>query len=136
MHSGPEDKRHEFNATVSEKELRETYLPAFKACVQEGKVEAVMGAYNQTNGEACCASKTLLQDILRDEWGFEGHVVSDCWAIADIYKKGYHELVETKEEAAALAINAGCDLNCGCTFGAALGAVWKGLLKEETIDEP
>ena len=77
VHSGPEDLRHEFNAEVSRQDLYETYLPAFKACVQEAKVEAVMGAYNRTNGEPCCGSKTLLQDILRKEWGFKGHVVSD-----------------------------------------------------------
>lgn len=135
VHSGPEEKRHFFDAISSQKDMRETYLPAFKACVQEGKVEAVMGAYNRTNGEACCASPTLLQDILRDEWGFEGHVVSDCWAISDLYVEDHHALVETKEEAAAMAIKAGCDLNCGCTYGAALEAVWKGLLDEETIDE-
>ena len=80
VHSGPEGLRHEFDAKATKQDMYETYLPAFKACVQEGKVEAVMGAYNRTNGEPCCGSKTLLQDILREEWGFEGHVVSDCWA--------------------------------------------------------
>ncbi|NLJ96436.1 MAG: glycoside hydrolase family 3 protein, partial [Clostridiales bacterium] len=83
VHSGPEDLRHSFNAECSTQDLYETYLPAFKACVQEAGVESVMGAYNRTNGEPCCGSKTLLKDILRDEWGFEGHVVSDCWAIKD-----------------------------------------------------
>ena len=80
VHSGPEDLRHEFNAVVSIQDMYETYLPAFKACVQEAGVEAVMGAYNRTNDEPCCGSKTLLQDILREEWGFQGHVVSDCRA--------------------------------------------------------
>src|SRR5690606_28729042 len=81
VHSGPEADRHRFNAIASERDMRDTYLPAFEALVKEGKVEAVMGAYNRTNGEACCASPTLLDKILRKEWGFEGHVVSDCWAI-------------------------------------------------------
>ncbi len=85
VHSGPEALRHEFDAEVSEKDLRETYLPAFQACVQEGHVEAVMGAYNCVNGEPCCGSKTLLKKILREEWGFDGHVVSDCWAIKDFH---------------------------------------------------
>ena len=80
VHSGPEGMRHYFNAEVSKKDLYETYLPAFKACVQEGKVEAVMGAYNRTNGEPCCGSKTLLKDILRDEWGFAGVVMTD-WLV-------------------------------------------------------
>ncbi len=87
VHSGPEALRHEFNAEVSPKDLRETYLPAFEAAVKEGKSEAVMGAYNRTNGEPCCASKTLMQDILRGEWGFEGHYVSDCWAIRDFHER-------------------------------------------------
>src|SRR5665647_349309 len=85
VHSGPESERHSFNAIVSQKDLRETYLPAFKECVQEAKVEAIMGAYNRTNDEPCCGSKTLLQDILRNEWGFKGHVTSDCWAIMDFH---------------------------------------------------
>ena len=86
VHSGPEDVRHEFNAVVSKQDMYETYLPAFKALVTESKVEAVMGAYNRTNGEPCCGSKTLLKDILRDTWGFKGHVTSDCWAIKDFHE--------------------------------------------------
>ena len=78
VHSGPEDERHSFNAIASVKDMRETYLPAFKACVKEADVEVVMGAYNRTNGQPCCGSETLLKDILREEWGFEGHVTSDC----------------------------------------------------------
>ncbi len=115
VHSGPELERHEFNAIASEKDMRETYLPAFKACVVEGKVEAVMGAYNRTNGEPCCGSKTLLQDILRDEWGFTGHVVSDCWAIKDFHET--HMVTKTAPESVALAVNNGCDLNCGNMYG-------------------
>ncbi len=132
VHSGPEAKRHHFDAVVSQKELWETYLPAFEAAVVEAKVESVMGAYNRTNGEACCASPTLLGEILREKWAFDGHVVSDCWAIVDIY--AHHKLVETREEAAALAVNAGCDLNCGNTYDALVGAVEQGLIDEATID--
>ena len=90
VHSGPENMRHHFDAKVSVKDLRETYLPAFKACIVEGRAHSIMGAYNRTNGEPCCASKTLLQDILRDEWGFEGYVVSDCGAILDIHAPQGH----------------------------------------------
>lgn len=133
VHSGPEDLRHSFNAEVSEKDLNETYLPAFKACVQEGKVEAVMGAYNRTNGEPCCGSKTLLKDILRDKWGFKGHVTSDCWAIKDFHE--YHMVTSTPVESVALAMNNGCDLNCGNLFVHLLQAVRDGLVKEETITE-
>lgn len=131
VHSGPEADRHRFNAVATERDMRDTYLPAFEALVREAKVESVMGAYNRTNGEACCASPTLLQKILRDEWGFEGHVVSDCWAIRDIYKD--HGLAKTPYEAAALAVNAGCDLNCGDTFPHLVKAVKQGLIDEATI---
>jgi len=133
VHSGPEAERHRFDARVDERDLRQTYLPAFEACVQEGKAASVMGAYNRTNGEPCCASPTLLGKILRKEWGFDGYVVSDCWAIGDIYK--HHKVVATVEEAAALAVKAGCDLNCGEAFGALLAAVAQGLVTEETIDQ-
>lgn len=133
VHSGPEDMRHFFNAEVSNTDLYETYLPAFKACVQEGKVEAVMGAYNRTNGEPCCGSKTLLHDILREEWGFRGHVVSDCWAIKDFYQG--HKVVEGPLEAVAMAVNNGCDLNCGNLFQCLEDAVNKGLISEKRIDE-
>ncbi|MHC4295331.1 MAG: glycoside hydrolase family 3 protein, partial [Planctomycetota bacterium] len=133
VHSGPEPIRHEFDAVVSERDLRETYLPAFEACVKESKVEAVMGAYNRTNGHPCCAHQRLLQEILRDEWGFEGHVVSDCGAICDIYK--HHKYVETPEEAVAAAVKAGCDLNCGETYPHLNRAAALGLIEEETIDK-
>lgn len=132
VHSGPEADRHHFNAEVSQKDLWETYLPAFEAAVCEARVEAVMGAYNRTNGEPCCASFTLLEDILRQRWGFEGHVVSDCWAIIDIYK--HHQVTATPEEAAALAVKAGCDLNCGVTYSALVDALEQGLIDEATID--
>jgi len=132
VHSGPEAERHRFDARVDERDLRETYLPAFEACVKEGQAVSIMGAYNRTNGEPCCASPTLLGKILRQEWGFDGYVVSDCWAIGDIYK--HHKVVATVEEAAALAVQAGCDLNCGEAFGALLAAVAQGLIAEETIN--
>ncbi len=133
VHSGPEALRHEFNAEVSPKDLRETYLPAFEAAVKEGKSEAVMGAYNRTNGEPCCASKTLMQDILRGEWGFEGHYVSDCWAIRDFHER--HSISPDAKTSAAMAINAGCDLNCGNTYLHILNAYEHGLVNEETITE-
>lgn len=132
VHSGPEADRHRFNAVVDEHDLWETYLPAFQAAVQEAKVEAVMGAYNRTNGEPCCASHRLLTEILREQWGFEGHVVSDCGGIYDIYKD--HGVVETKAEAAALAVREGCDLECGAAFRALGEAVEQGLIDEATID--
>ncbi|MGM9937297.1 MAG: glycoside hydrolase family 3 C-terminal domain-containing protein [Candidatus Ornithomonoglobus sp.] len=132
VHSGPEELRHEFDAAVSKKDLRETYLPAFEALVREGNVEAVMGAYNRTNGEPCCGSKTLLNDILRDEWGFKGHVVSDCWAIRDFHE--HHMVTKTPEESAALALKNGCDLNCGCTYEHLLKAYRKGMVTEEDIN--
>jgi len=132
VHSGPEKDRHHFDAKASEKDMRETYLPAFKATVQEAKAESIMGAYNRTNGEACCASPTLLQKILRDEWGFKGYVVSDCGAIRDIHE--HHKLVKTEEEAPALAVRAGCDLNCGMYFPHLVRAVRKKLISEKEID--
>lgn len=132
VHSGPEADRHHFDARVTPRELWDTYLPAFEALVRAARVEIVMGAYNRTNGEPCCASPTLLGQILRERWGFEGHVTSDCWAIADLYK--HHRVVETREQAAALAVNHGCDLNCGCTYDALPAAVEAGLIDEATID--
>ena len=130
VHSGPEALRHEFNATCSVKDLNETYLPAFEACVKEAKVESVMGAYNRTNGEPCCGH-SYLQDIIRDKWGFEGHIVSDCWAIRDFHER--HKVTKNNEESAALALNKGCDLNCGCTYLHLMKAYNKGLVTEETI---
>ncbi|MEJ7667054.1 MAG: glycoside hydrolase family 3 N-terminal domain-containing protein [Hymenobacter sp.] len=105
VHSGPEAHRHEFNSQVSAQDLRETYLPAFQALVQEAKVEAVMCAYNSVNGEPCCGNEFLLNQVLRKEWGFRGHVVSDCGAINDIYQG--HKTVKTQTEAAALALSRG-----------------------------
>ena len=131
VHSGPEGLRHEFNAVVNKKDLYETYLPAFEACVKEADVESVMGAYNRTNGEPCCGSKTLLKDILRGEWGFKGHVVSDCWALADFHM--HHMVTSTATESVALAIKNGCDLNCGNMYLNLLLAYKEGLVTEEQI---
>lgn len=132
-YSGPEELRHGFDARMSKQDLYETYLPAFKACVQEGKAEAVMGGYNRVNGEPCCGSKTLLKDILREEWGFEGHVVSDCWAIRDFHEG--HGVTESALESVTLAMNNGCDLNCGNLFVYLEEAVKTGKVKEERLDE-
>ncbi len=132
VHSGPEKERHTFDARVSQRDLYATYLPAFKRLVTEAKVEAVMGAYNRTNGEACCASQTLLGEILRGEWGFQGHVVSDCGAINDIH--AHHHLTADAAESAALAVKAGCDNSCICTYEHLGEAVERGLITESEID--
>lgn len=132
VHSGPEAIRHEFNAVVSKKDLFETYLPAFEACVKEGKAEAVMGAYNRTNGEPCCGSEMLLVDILRRRWKFDGHVVSDCWAIRDFHTT--HKVTNSPEESVALALINGCDVNCGNSYVFLMRAFEEGLITEEQID--
>ncbi len=131
VHSGPEDVRHSFNAVVSQKDMWETYLPAFEACVKEANVETVMGAYNRTNDEPCCGSEFLLKEVLRDKWKFGGHVVSDCWAIKDFHM--HHHVTETPAESVALAVNMGCDLNCGNLFLYLLDAIKQGLVTEEKI---
>ena len=132
VHSGPERHRHHFNACVSERDLRETYLPAFQKLVTRAKVEAVMGAYNRTNGEPCCASQRLLGDILRGEWKFQGHVVSDCGALVDIHE--HHHITADAPESAALALKRGCDLDCGSVFEQLGIAFQRGLLTEADID--
>ncbi len=131
VHSGPEAVRHEFNAEATAKDMWETYLPAFEECVVEAKVESVMGAYNRTNGEPCCGSYTLLRDILREKWQFEGHVVSDCWAIRDFHTR--HFVTSTAPESVALALKAGCDLNCGNMYLHVLQALQENLITEEDI---
>jgi beta-glucosidase len=133
VHSGPEKLRHGFDAKVSQRDLWETYLPAFEALVKEANVASVMGAYNRVNGEPCCASKTLLVDILRGKWKFRGHVVSDCGAICDIFQS--HKTVEQPQEAAALAANAGLDLNCGESYSHLARAAHLKLIAEETINQ-
>jgi beta-glucosidase len=132
VHSGPEKLRHAFNAQVSMRELHDTYLPAFKKLVVEAGVEAVMGAYNRMNGEPCCASQLLLVDILRDQWDFKGHVVSDCGALTDIH--AHHKVTKDVVESAALALKAGCDLSCICTYDHLGEAIECGLITESDID--
>ena len=133
VHSGPEAKRHFFNAEASKKDMEETYLPAFEACVKEGKVEAVMGAYNRTNGEPCCASEELMNHYLRGKWKFQGHYVSDCWAIRDFHEN--HKVTDRPEESVKKALEAGCDLNCGCTYEKILNAYREGIIDEKYITE-
>lgn len=133
VHSGPEALRHEFNAVASKKDMGETYLPAFEALVKEAEVESVMGAYNRTNGEPCCGSNTLIRDILRDQWGFQGHFVSDCWAIKDFHEN--HRITQDAKESAAMALKAGCDVNCGNTYLHILKAYQAGLVTEEDITQ-
>ena len=131
VHSGPEAVRHKFDAKASKKDMRETYLPAFEKLVKDADVEGVMGAYNRTNGEPCCGSKTLMQDILRGEWGFDGYYVSDCWAVRDFHTN--HMVTDTAEESAALALKTGCDVNCGNTYLHMMKAYEQGLVSEEDI---
>lgn len=130
VHSGPEGKRHEFNAVASKKDMEETYLPAFKELVDAG-VEGFMGAYNRTNGEPCCGSKTLIKDLLREQWHFSGYFTSDCWAIADFHL--HHGVTSTPLQSVALALKNGCDLNCGNTYAYILQALQEGLITEEEI---
>jgi beta-glucosidase len=132
VHSGPEPERHSFDAVTDERDLRETYLPQFEMGIKEGKAYSVMCAYNRYKGEACCGSNRLLNTILRDEWGFDGYIVSDCGAIADIYK--YHKVVATPEEAASLAVKSGCDLECATVYIALKEAAEKNLITEQEID--
>lgn len=132
VHSGPEPERHAFDAVASERDLRETYLPAFRATILEGKAYSVMCAYNRTNGEPCCANQKLMKDILRGEWGFNGYVVSDCGAIYDIWK--FHKVVPTEMEASVLGVRGGTDLTCGTEYPTLVEAVKRGLITEAEID--
>jgi beta-glucosidase len=131
VHSGPEAQRHTFDARPTKKDLAETYLPAFHQLVRAG-VEAVMGAYNRVLGEPACASRLLLRETLRDHWGFQGHVVSDCGAIDDFHS--HHKVAGNAAESAALAVRMGCDLNCGCTFNDLSVAVREHMIEEQQID--
>ena len=133
VHSGPEAIRHSFDARASKKDMAETYLPAFRRLVTEAGVESVMGCYNRVNGEPACGSRTLLTDLLRGTWKFEGHVVSDCWAIRDFHEN--HHVTEDAPHSAAMAINNGCDLNCGDTYQVLPQAYADGLISEERITE-
>lgn len=130
VHSGPESLRHEFNAEASAQDMEETYLPAFKDLVDAG-VEGFMGAYNRTNGEPCCGSRTLMVDLLRNKWKFDGYFTSDCWAIADFHL--HHKVTEAPVYSVALALQSGCQLNCGCTYEHLLEAFRQGLVTEEQI---
>jgi beta-glucosidase len=132
VHSGPEPERHRFNAVPPERDFYESYLPHFEACIREGHAYSIMGAYNRTYGEPCCASTLLLDTILRKTWGFKGYVTSDCGAIDDIFAN--HHVVNTPQEAAALAVKAGCDLECGYIYGHLPEAVEQGLITEAQID--
>lgn len=133
VHSGPEGLRHQFNAIATAKDMEETYLPAFEACVKKGNVESVMGAYNRLNGEPCCGSKTLLVDTVRGKWGFQGHVVSDCGALRDFHEG--HHVTKTPAESAALALEMGCDLNCGKMFQYMTDAYEQNLITREQIEQ-
>jgi len=133
VHSGPESRRHSFNATPPERDLYETYLPQFEMAVREGHVAGVMGAYNALDGIPDCANSFLLTDLLRGQWGFEGYVVSDCGAIGDIWNE--HDYVNTPEAASAAAIKAGCDLCCGDDYHALTRAVQEGLVGEKEINQ-
>jgi beta-glucosidase len=132
VHSGPEPERHAFDAVVTQRDLQETYLPAFRATVVEGRAASVMCAYNRINGEPCCASRSLMADILRREWGFDGYVVSDCGAITDIYKG--HRIAKSEAESSAIAVKAGTDLSCGREYKSLIQAVRNGLINESEID--
>ena len=130
VHSGPEKGRHEFDAIVSKKDMVETYLPAFKELVDCG-VEGIMGAYNRINGEPCCGSKSLLVDLLREEWGFDGYITSDCGAISDFHV--FHKVTSTPVESVAMAVESGCDLNCGNMYAYILQTLKAGKITEEQI---
>ena len=132
VHSGPEKDRHSFNAIVTKRELYDTYLPAFKKLVTEAQIEAVMGAYNRTLGEVCCASQLLIEDILRGEWNFQGHFVSDCGALSDFHLN--HRVTKDAAESAALALKRGCDLGCDHVFDEIPEAIRRGLISEVDVD--
>ena len=134
VHSGLESNRHRFDARISERDLRETYLPAFKTLVTKAGVKEVMTAYNSFRGYPCAASPYLVKDILRGEWGYKGIIVSDCWAISDLHMKGHHEFVSTEAAAAAAAVANGVDVECGSTYVAIPEAVRTGLLDEADLD--
>ena len=134
VHSGPEPLRHTYNASVSMRDLWETYLPAFKALVKKGNVREVMCAYNRYEGKPCCTSDRLLVDILRRKWGYDGIVVTDCDAINNFYTKGQHETHPDALSASVDAVLNGTDLECGKVFMVLTEALKKGLISEETLD--
>lgn len=130
VHSGPESTRHFFDAVASKKDMHETYLPAFKKLVDTG-VESVMGAYNRVNGEPACANNYTMNEILRGKWGFKGHYVSDCWAIRDFHEG--HKVTKNELESTKLALEMGCDLNCGCVYENIVDAYNLGLISKDII---
>jgi beta-glucosidase len=132
VHSGPEPDRHTFNAVVSDYDLRETYLPHFKKCIVDGRAYSVMCAYNRFRGDACCGSDPLLKQIIRNEWCFDGLIVSDCWAVPDMFN--FHKIVKTSEEAAAIAVKSGTDLECGNSYPSLLNAIKQKLISEDDIN--
>ncbi|MCX6302639.1 MAG: glycoside hydrolase family 3 C-terminal domain-containing protein [Bacteroidia bacterium] len=132
VHSGPEPERHSFDAKTDERDLRETYLPQFEMGIKEGKAYSVMCAYNRYNGETCCGGDMLIKSILRNEWGFDGYIVSDCGAIDDIYR--FHKVVATSEEASAISVRAGTDLECGSAYRSLKESLNKGLITEQEVD--
>ncbi|WP_234568168.1 glycoside hydrolase family 3 C-terminal domain-containing protein [Rhodohalobacter sp. 614A] len=134
VHNGPEPLRHSFDVDVSDRDLYETYLPMFKTTVQDAKVASVMCAYNRFRGLPCCGSDPLLKEILRDDWGFEGYVVTDCWAIADFYVEGRHDFSDTAAEAAAISLKSGSDVNCGNSFPHLQEAYDKGMITDEDLN--
>ncbi len=135
VHSGPESTRHEFDARVSEQDMRETYLPHFKAAIKDGDAYSVMCAYNSVDGLPACANPRLLEDILRKEWGFKGYVVSDCGAVEDVYRPGGHKTFPTPEAGSAATLKAGTDLNCGTEYYNIVPAVRQKLLTEADVDK-
>ena len=134
VHSGPEPERHRFDAKVSLKDMRETYLPAFEALVREAHVASVMCAYNAVNGQPACASEDLLYRFLRGEWGFEGYVVSDCDAVKNIWRPNEHKYVEAPWEGAGIAMRRGTDLECGDGYKDLTDAVRRSYLSERDLD--
>lgn len=132
VHSGPESLRHKFDAWPSQQDLYDTYLPAFEVLVKEAKVYSVMTCYNRVFGIPSSANTFLFKEILREKWDFKGYVVSDCWAISDMYN--FHNFVPTAEKAAALSLKAGTDLSCGPEYGSLLKAVELGFITENELN--
>lgn len=133
VHSGPESTRHSFDVWPTDRDMAETYTPHFKKVVKEGQVYSVMCAYQRVRGVPCCGNK-FLESLLREKWGFNGYIVSDCWAVRDFYEKNAHHVVNTREEAAAMAVKAGTDLNCGDSYPALVNAVKQGLITEVELN--
>jgi beta-glucosidase len=132
VHSGPEPERHRFDAKTDARDLYDTYLPAFEACIREGGAYSVMCAYNRYMSEPCCANNTLMKKILRDDWKFPGYVVSDCGAVYDFYK--FHNVAEGPAAASSMAVKAGTDLECGNDYRFLIDSIKQGLTTEEQID--